>query len=260
MYKDKYLADFIERLNSFNVIIITPFLDLYKNDWFTEISEMLNEEIRHNISLIPSKDDFEYLEMVKYSIKKNVIQYDTSLILNKWIEKYDLSKYNFPFIDHKVVEEILATSVKQNNLDYNIKGIAKNMQIDFYCYTAMIEVQKIISFIDEFLMDALVVEPPVKISGEGEFYPKIFKDKNAFNIFKALMTEFGNTGQNLANYSFIYHKMTYDGLIHSDIKQQAYYDFLGKFDISIDKIKSIGEIGKISFRESIYSTAKEIVP
>lgn len=87
-------------------------------------------------------------------------------------------------------------------------------------------------------------------------HPKIFKDFRSFSIFTKLLDEFGNTKENLSNYSFVFHKMTYEGLIHSDLKQQTYFSFLSEFDISIDRIKPLGDIGKIPFRESIYSKSK----
>lgn len=87
-------------------------------------------------------------------------------------------------------------------------------------------------------------------------YPKIFKNYKAFTIFEKLHAEFGNTKENLSNYSFVFHKMTYEDLIHNDIKQKSYYDFLGEFNISIDRIKSLADIGKIAYRESIYTKAK----
>jgi hypothetical protein len=90
-------------------------------------------------------------------------------------------------------------------------------------------------------------------------YPKIFKDFKSYTIFKNLLDEFGDTSENLANYSFIFHKMTYQGLIHHDLKQQSYYDFLSEFDIFIDRIKSLKDIGKMQLRESIYVKVKDTV-
>lgn len=87
-------------------------------------------------------------------------------------------------------------------------------------------------------------------------YPKIFKNHKAFAIFKILLEEFGNTKENLSNYSFVFHKMTYEDLIHNDLKQKSYYDFLSEFDISINRIKPLAEIGKIVLRDSVYDKSK----
>jgi hypothetical protein len=88
-------------------------------------------------------------------------------------------------------------------------------------------------------------------------YPRIFKDNKAYSLFEKLIGEFGNTKENLSNYSFVFHKMTYAGLIHFDLLQKTYFDMLSEFDISIDRIKPKGEIGKVSLRESIYSRVKQ---
>ena len=50
--------------------------------------------------------------------------------------------------------------------------------------------------------------------------------------------------------------MTYEGLIHFDLLHKTYITMLSDFDISIDRIKPKGDIGKIALRDSIYSKVK----
>jgi hypothetical protein len=88
-------------------------------------------------------------------------------------------------------------------------------------------------------------------------YPRIFKNDFAFSIFLGLNKEFGNTIEILANYSYVFHKMTYEDLIHFDLQQKTYIDMLSDFDISIDRIKPKAEIGKIALRDSIYDKIKQ---
>lgn len=87
-------------------------------------------------------------------------------------------------------------------------------------------------------------------------YPRIFTTNKAFDKFKYLVDEFGNTKENLANYSFVFHRMKRDGLIYDDFQKLQFTYFLLKFEINIDRIKSIKEIGKLEYRESIYMKAK----
>lgn len=87
-------------------------------------------------------------------------------------------------------------------------------------------------------------------------YPRIFKDYHSYSVFEKLVVEFGNKKENLSNYSYVYHKMTYEGLIHYDLLHKTYFEMLSDFDISIDRIKPKSEIGKIAFRDSIYAKAK----
>jgi hypothetical protein len=152
MYKENYLAAFIERLNTYQVIYTTPFLVLYEY-WFIEVSDHLYNEIDENLLLLDKEKHKKYLEIVLSKIKKNIIYIQNPLLVDKWIEKYDLSKYEFPFLENKEVQQNLATSISQDNLDYEKKKIATNMQIDFYCYAAIIEVQKMIYFIDNILSE-----------------------------------------------------------------------------------------------------------
>jgi len=100
------------------------------------------------------------------------------------------------------------------------------------------------------------IEKPKLSLEEINPYPKIFKNYTAYTIFKKLQEEFGNTNENLSNYSFVFHKMTYEDLIHFDLKQQSYFSFLDDFDISLSRIKPLANIGKIAFRESIYFKTK----
>ena len=84
-------------------------------------------------------------------------------------------------------------------------------------------------------------------------YPRIFTTAKAFEKFKNLVNEFGNTKENLANYSFVFHRMKRDGLIYDDFQKLQFTYFLLKFEINIDRIKSMKEIGKLEYRESIYN-------
>lgn len=87
-------------------------------------------------------------------------------------------------------------------------------------------------------------------------YPRIFKTTNAFIIFKKLVDEFGNSKENLANYSFVYHRMKKDELIYDDFQKLEFTYFLLNFDVKIDRIKRLEDIGKIALRESIYTKSK----
>ena len=87
-------------------------------------------------------------------------------------------------------------------------------------------------------------------------YPRIFTSNKAFDKFKKLLDEFGNTKENLVNYSFVFHRMKRDGLIYDDFQKLQFTYFLLKFEINIDRIKSMKEIGKLEYRESIYMKTK----
>ena len=84
-------------------------------------------------------------------------------------------------------------------------------------------------------------------------YPRIFTTSKAFNKFKNLVEEFGNGNENLANYSFVYHRMKRDNLIFDDYQQTQFMYFLLDFDINIKRIKPKTQLGNNDLRESIYN-------
>ena len=99
-------------------------------------------------------------------------------------------------------------------------------------------------------------ETESKLPSDVNPYPRIFKDYYSYSVFKKLYDEFGNKKECLSNYSYVFYKMTYEGLIHFDLLHKTYIEMLSDFDISIDRIKPKGDIGKIALRDSIYSRVK----
>ena len=68
-----------------------------------------------------------------------------------------------------------------------------------------------------------------------------------------MVEEFGNGNENLANYSFVYHRMKRDNLIFDDYQQTQFMYFLLDFDINIKRIKPKTQLGNNDLRESIYN-------
>uniref|UniRef100_UPI00404A0FA8 hypothetical protein n=1 Tax=Flavobacterium sp. TaxID=239 RepID=UPI00404A0FA8 len=84
-------------------------------------------------------------------------------------------------------------------------------------------------------------------------HPRIFTSTEAYNKFKNLLDEFGDTDENLANYSFVFHRMKRDNFIYDDYQQTQFVFFLLDFDINISRIKPKSQLGKNDLRESIYN-------
>jgi hypothetical protein len=100
------------------------------------------------------------------------------------------------------------------------------------------------------VVKTLKIETPQE---ETNPYPRIFTTTKAFNKFKILLDEFGNTKENLANYSFVYHRMKRDKLIFDDYQQTQFVFFLLDFNINISRIKPKTQLGNKDLRESIYN-------
>jgi len=101
-----------------------------------------------------------------------------------------------------------------------------------------------------------VLEDPIKNKDSKNLYPRIFITNEAYMVFHNLLTEFKVSKQILADYSFVYHKMVKDNLIYPSVRHKEYFKMLGDFDINIDRIKSVHELGNSVFRDSIYTNAK----
>ena len=87
-------------------------------------------------------------------------------------------------------------------------------------------------------------------------YPRIFTSAVAYEKFISLVDEFGKTPNDLANYSFVYHRMVKDKFIFSDYKQKEFVFFLLEFNINIDRIKPKTQLGNNDLRERIYNGLK----
>jgi hypothetical protein len=96
-------------------------------------------------------------------------------------------------------------------------------------------------------------EQQIESPKETNPYPRIFTTTKAFNKFKNLVEEFGKGNQDLANFSFVFHRMKKDNLIFKDLKQIEYIDFLSFFEINLDRLKPISQLGNNDLRESIYN-------
>lgn len=92
-----------------------------------------------------------------------------------------------------------------------------------------------------------------KLPSEDNPYPKFFTSVGAYIKFKNLYDEFEKSNQNLANYSFVFHRMKKDHLIYKDLKQLEFIDFLSSFEIHLDRLKPISQLGNNDLREGIYN-------
>lgn len=96
-------------------------------------------------------------------------------------------------------------------------------------------------------------ETESKIPSQENPYPRIFTSVGAYIKFKNLLDEFGTSNENLANYSFVYHRMKKDKLIFDDYQQIQFVYFLLEFDINISRIKPKSQLGNNDLREGIYN-------
>lgn len=141
--------------------------------------------------------------------------------------------------------------------EYRSSEFGINVDLDDYHF----EMPSIVDIIKEQSNAApeiinIEFEDKISITDDENLYLRIFTSHKGFNKFKKLKEEFGNTKQNLSNYSFIYHRMIKDKLIYEDYKQTEFVFFLLDFNVNISRIKPKTQLGNNDLRESIYNSLK----
>jgi hypothetical protein len=145
-----------------------------------------------------------------------------------------------------------------SSLDYLLTEVENSNDLNVFVGSKEV-LNKLIKFIhnkyEEFLPKGVIVEPDTvtAINIDGNPYPRIFSNDNAYNKFKSLLEVFGRGNKNLANYSFIFHRMKKDLLLFEGLKQIEFIDMLSSFDIHLDRLKPQGQLGNIDYREGIYN-------
>lgn len=249
--KNTALKSFIVVLPDVSELYTNSFSELYP--WyFYEFTENLKEEIINNLTSLNEKKFDSYLKWLKEKIEQYHVYDPEESFIDKWVKEFKLDVKDYPFDFNIELSKILATRITQDNLDKFKRETARQMQIAFFNHATMLEANKIKKFINELLENLISEE-----STDSTPHPRIFKDAKAYSLFNNLFDEFGNREENLANYSFIFHRMKKDELIFNDVQNLQFVYFLLDLNINIDRIKPLAQIGNIKLRESIYSKAKK---
>jgi hypothetical protein len=187
MLQNIYLNDFIERFNEQPMLRDTIFPELY-DEHIIPTSKLLQNEVNENMLTLPSMDRENYLNYVKNRIISETIGTLGSSIINKWTEKFNLEKNEFPFIDNEKIKALLSTWGNQPGLSYKKQILVKYMQKDFYLYAFYLESEKIVKLIDLLLISITNGSPSVE---KIKFHcfkkmPGASKKKNITSLFDAL--------------------------------------------------------------------------
>lgn len=123
----------------------------------------LQSEITENILKLPSEKINPYLDYVEDKIRKTPYFDIEPNIIKPWIEKYNLQHLTFPFLESTDVKELISMSIKSLGLTEDDRALMEDIQIDFYCYAAMIEAKNMVEYINSKRpfkdRDARVVKP-----------------------------------------------------------------------------------------------------
>lgn len=87
-------------------------------------------------------------------------------------------------------------------------------------------------------------------------YPLIFSSDYAYGIFLNFLNTYENEKNHTANFSFLFHAMKKDALIHKKAKGIDYIEMLSEKDIHIDKVKTYSTIGNKTEKHLAYKSLK----
>lgn len=233
---------------------LTP--EIYKNnfeEWITKNEvfyvDFNNEIIYYGKSNLNNelKNTLEFVknELIKNGISLEELDSKIQIQNNNMKKRLDAVLTDIP--EDMKIESLLNTIYEKNKKMKSLKNKIISDKID----------QTLNSYDEEKInieTDKLATKDNLETNKNQ--YPRIFKDCYSYSVFKKLFEEFGNEKECLANYSYVFYKMTYEGLIHIDLVHKSYIEMLSDFDIFIDRIKPKGDIGKIALRDSIYSRVK----
>jgi hypothetical protein len=169
---------------------------------------------------------------------------------------------------------ILQNAIFEN--DEDLKKILKNETVNLRVFTRQKfagylnegDIQYIRSCIVEAMLSGASSEaeaPPAPVATSPEPAPpsgeyphhRIFMSAKAWDFFQILKTDF--VTNELADYSYIFHKMKSDGFIYDDIKQLEFIDWLSdtfNIELNASQLKSFG-VSRNDKKEKIYTSIKQ---
>lgn len=164
--------------------------------------------------------------------------------------------------------DVVKSDYNLNNRDVSIKVLyrlndfIRNKYAEFLPVKVKVHPIPLEATLDTFPVEVKVHPIPVEVTLDTisdaniNPYPRIFTTAKAFDKFEKLLAEFGDGNENLSNYSFVYHRMVKDKLIFEYCKPIEFVYFLLNFDINLDRIKPMKQLGKTKLREGIYNSIK----
>jgi hypothetical protein len=249
--KSKAINLFTEKLCDVSILDETPFSELYP--WyFIEFTTNLKDEVINNLTFLTDAKFDLYLNWLKDKIENSYVYDPEACIIDKWIKEFNLIEAEFPFDFNQDVSKLIS-SFDDTTLKPDEARKVRMIQLEFHWYAVYLEYKKIMAFISELKTNktsGIIIPDETKPTNP---YPRIFTSIKAFEKFQNLLNEFGNSSQDLANYSFVFHRMKKDSLIFKDLKQLEFIDFLSSFEIHLDRLKPESQLGNNDLREGIYN-------
>jgi hypothetical protein len=228
---------------------LTP--EILKNDFENWVKN-------NNDIIIDFKKNIIYTDIIAY---KKELDYALQLIKNDLIsngysieEIENLLELKRNEIKERYINITNAFPTEEIKYEFNIQSIKKlkNSFIDLKDKFYDKKIDELLNFNDKIVVNENSENNNNQLIQENP-YPRIFTSGGAYTKFKNLYDEFDKSTQDLANYSFVFHRMKKDNLIYKDLKQLEFIDFLSSFEIHLDRLKPISQLGNNDLREGIYN-------
>lgn len=210
-----------------------------------------------------SNDDFYIdIENKKIYIGKAKLKNDIKNLIGFYKNEH-IENGKTPEDAEKYILE-MRESLKKRFLN-TLEDISEDLRFDFLIHSTTKLEDNVTKLKEEYFSEKLnsiiqlehhedvTSEESVHIKSSVNPYPRIFTCDKAYFKFESLLKEFENSRQQLANYSFVFHRMKKDNLIYNDLKQLEFIDFLATFEIHLDRLKPISQLGNNDLREGIYN-------
>ncbi|MBT8244931.1 MAG: hypothetical protein HKP48_08280 [Winogradskyella sp.] len=147
-FKDEYLIAFCKEISNERAIKENTFMQLYDYG-ITHYGPYLESEITENLLLLNKDKKEDYLNYVLDKINKTPFASIPEDYIDKWLTKYKVDRNEFPNFKNQELNEVLETYYASEHITtYDKQHALLDIQIDFYCYAAMLEVKKIVTFIE----------------------------------------------------------------------------------------------------------------
>lgn len=168
-FKDEYLIAFCKEISNERAVRETSFMQLYDYG-LTHYTPYLESEITENLLILDKDKKEDYLSYVLDKVTKTPFASISNDFIDKYIQEYDVDINDFPNFKNKELNDALETYYQgMHYTTHQEQHKLLCIQIDFYCYASMLEVKKIVEFIETKSVKQNVKNQPIK---QGILEPK----------------------------------------------------------------------------------------
>ena len=145
-FKDEYLKEFCKSISNDKQIYETCFDLVYEG--IIHFVPYFENEIMENLLLLKTGKKDDYLNFAIDTVKKTEFSDYNEKVIEKWLEKYNSPVAEFPHFNNENLKHWLKRYYNGYADDPKDYDYILDVQIDFYCYAAGLEAQKMIAFLE----------------------------------------------------------------------------------------------------------------